>query len=162
MSETPAFLAERLRSEGEKSVQFFHDMRPEYWACQIYTDGAAWTVRQVLAHFVQAEISLLKLVNNIAAGGLGTPDDFQLNTFNERQAAKLDEVEPEELIRRYLEMRESTAARVSQLTPEDLDRRGRHPWLGIAPLVEIIKLIYRHNQIHLREIRRSLFPAEKA
>jgi hypothetical protein len=33
--------------------------------------------------------------------------------------------------------------------------QGRHPFLGRAPLSEIIKIIYRHNQIHLREIRQE-------
>jgi hypothetical protein len=37
----------------------------------------------------------------------------------------------------------------------DLAKLGRHPFLGITSLEDIIKMVYRHNQIHMREIRRS-------
>jgi len=45
---------------------------------------------------------------------------------------------------------------VSQFDDPDLEKSGRHPWLGMAQVEEIIKLMYRHNQIHQREIREAL------
>jgi hypothetical protein len=40
------------------------------------------------------------------------------------------------------------------MQPADLERIGRHPFLGVAPLVEMIKLVYRHNGIHIRDARK--------
>ena len=45
---------------------------------------------------------------------------------------------------------------VAGLTPADLDRRGRHPWLGEADLRSVLKLLYRHPMIHLRDVRAAL------
>jgi hypothetical protein len=42
------------------------------------------------------------------------------------------------------------------LSADDLVKTGRHPWLGIAPLEDMIQLLYRHNQIHQRDIRKLL------
>jgi hypothetical protein len=42
------------------------------------------------------------------------------------------------------------------MSQNDLERIGRNPFLGEVPLVEIVKLIYRHNQIHLRDLKRLL------
>ena len=51
---------------------------------------------------------------------------------------------------------EPGATVVAHMTPEDLPKVGRHPFLGAAPLEDIIKLLYRHNQIHQRDVRRLL------
>ncbi len=37
---------------------------------------------------------------------------------------------------------------VASISQADLTEEGRHPYLGVAPLTDMIKLIYRHNQIH--------------
>ena len=156
MSETPTFLASRLRAEGEKSAEFFRQLASSDWKKTIYTDGETWTLHEVLAHFVTAEISLCRLVENIAAGGPGSAEDFNIDAYNSRKVASLKEVDPQNLISLYLDNRQRTAEVVEGLAPTDLERQGRHPFLGIAPLSEIIKIIYRHNQIHQREVRAAL------
>jgi hypothetical protein len=65
-------------------------------------------------------------------------------------------VPPGELIEQFRQERENCIALVHRLSQEDLQKSGRHPWLGVAPVEEIVKLLYRHNQIHLRDIRKAL------
>lgn len=156
MSETPEFLAQRLRTEGEKSILFFSELPAAAWERTIYTDGAEWQAHDILAHFVSSEISLCKLVENIVAGGNGTPADFDLDGYNQRKARELHQTPVEELYGLFRQHRERTAQVVAGLNQSDLERQGRHPFLGVAPLAEIIKIIYRHNQIHAREIRKAL------
>lgn len=156
MPDTPAFLAERLRAEGEKSVQFFQSLSKEALEKIIYTDGAAWNARHVLIHFVTAEISLCKLIENIIAGGSGSPEDFDIDGYNRRKVESYAKTSLEDLIADFRVYRERTASLVSQLAEADLARQGRHPFLGMAALSEIIKIIYRHNQIHQREIRQAI------
>lgn len=156
MVDTPSLLAERLHSEGEKTTEFFRALVPEDWEQVVYSDGAQWRVREVLAHFVTAEESLLRLVDNIAGGGTGSPDDFDLDEFNNRKVKALENSNLEGLLELFWINRQKTIALVKNLNPVDLMRQGRHPFLGVASLVDIIKLIYRHNQIHLRDLRRIL------
>jgi hypothetical protein len=127
----------------------------------VYTEGSSWGVRQVLAHFAAAESSLTRLVIHILGGGEGTPLDFNLDTYNERKVNELRELQVPELIERFSILRQETAEFVSRMKPEDLSRTGRHPWLGVAPVVEIIKLMYLHNGIHIRDIKKSLTHQEK-
>jgi hypothetical protein len=156
MSASIEFLLNRLRDEGEKSVQFFIDLPPEKWGIRVYTDGSQWTVHQVLSHFVMAESSLCRLIENIANDGPGAPEDFDLNGYNEYKVSTVESMSDDELIIMFKNNRQKTIGMVSKFTANDLEKRGRHPFLGIASLLDIIKLIYRHNQIHIREIRQML------
>ncbi len=156
MPDTPTFLAERLLTEGNKSVQFFRDLPAAAWDLTIYTEGTTWKPIQVLAHFAATEHSLYRLLENILAGGAGAPEDLDINAYNERKVAQLAEQDADSLLAKFLQYRAASVALVNRLTPTDLERQGRHPFLGRASLAEIIKIIYRHNQIHQREMRKAL------
>jgi hypothetical protein len=156
MIDTPQHLTQRLVEEGEKTLAFFQSLSPALWNIQVYTEGSCWNVKQVLAHFVSAEDSLAKLIANIQSGGDGTPEDFNLNAYNERKVAALDQASPISLIELFSSQRKQTVDLVSRMAPVDLIQTGRHPFLGMTTLEEIIKLIYRHNGIHIREIRKVI------
>jgi hypothetical protein len=159
MSGTAEHLAARLEAEGQKTVEFFRNLAAPDWEREVYADGAVWRVRQVLAHFVASEISMCRLVEDVLRGGPGSPEDFRLNEYNQRRVAKLEEFLPDELIEHYTQARRETIELVQGLAPADLEKTGRHPFLGIASLEEIIKLMYRHNQIHQRDIRSAISAA---
>jgi hypothetical protein len=160
MPDTPEFLSERLRAEGAKTLAFFRALNPQQWEAAVYTEGTHWSVRHVLAHFVATEAGITRLVENIMAGGQGTPEDFDVNAYNERKVDGLKETTPEELLEQFSQLREISSTLVRGLHPEDLGKSGRHPWLGLAPLGEIVKLMYRHNQIHQRDIRKAFESGE--
>lgn len=156
MSASVEFLINRLRDQGEKTIQFFRNISPDKWDVTIYSDGSQWTTHQVLCHFAQAESSLCRLVEQIAGGGQSEPEDFNLDAYNEYKVSIINKLTEDELIKLFNQNRQKTIDFVSQLTESDLEKRGWHPYLGMAALVDIIKLIYRHNQIHIREIRGML------
>ncbi len=61
--------------------------------------------------------------------------------------------------------REETIVLVESMKDNDLDREGRHPYFGFLALEKMLKLIYRHNMIHERDIRRAFHtgaPADAA
>jgi hypothetical protein len=151
-----------MLSEGQKTLAFFNTLKLEQWSLTIYTEGSEWAVRDVLAHFVAAEAGMARLVENIISGGAGTPDDFDLNAYNERKVAGLKGVSTEELLAQFATKREYSAALARRLSPDDLLKTGRHPWLGVTTIAEILKMMYRHNQIHQRDIRRSVSPGERS
>jgi hypothetical protein len=156
MADTPEFLVTRLIEEGEKVSRFFKGLAPHQWETQVYSDGNQWTVRQILAHFDVTETNIARLIRDILAGGSGAPEGFVIDAFNERTVAALQDLPADDLLVRFAAHRQKTVDLVSNLSGEDLIKTGRHPYLGITRLVDIIKLMYVHNQTHLRDIRRVI------
>ncbi|MGD2159312.1 MAG: DinB family protein [Anaerolineales bacterium] len=156
MQEYISKLIDRFQKEGRKTQTFFQALTPEEWGREIYSEGTVWTVRQIFAHLVSAESGIARLVQHILDGGQGVPEDFDLDRYNERKVGELDGKTTDELMVMFSNLRGETIKMVATLGDEDLSREGRHPWLGMATLGDMLKLMYRHNKIHQREIRRVL------
>ncbi len=154
MADTPQHLAERLQAEGAKSLAFFKALTRDQWDVTVYTDGARWSIQSLLCHFVGTEVSFQRLIDNILSGGEGAPEDFDLNRYNQRKVADLSGLPLDILFEHFRLARQRTVEIVQALSEKDLERRGRHPFLGVVPLLEIIKMVYLHNQIHLRDLRK--------
>ncbi|MDW8276918.1 MAG: maleylpyruvate isomerase N-terminal domain-containing protein [Anaerolineales bacterium] len=154
MSETAAFLAERLAAEGEKTAAFFEALSPQDWQALVYSESEAWTIRSLLAHFVSAEQGFLNLFQDILAGGFGAQESFDIDGYNAEEQRKTAHVPSHELLVQFRAARAQMVALVASLTPEDLQKQGRHPFLGVTTLAEMVKMVYRHNQIHLRDLRK--------
>jgi uncharacterized damage-inducible protein DinB len=153
---TPIELANRFQSEGEKTVDFFKAIPTDKWNEQIYTDGEHWNIHQILTHITQTENSVARLVAHVVSGRGGVPEDFDLDSYNHRKVKERQEESPENLIALFAEHRARTISFVTQLKEDDLQKTGRHPFLGIAPVEDMLKLMYRHIQLHQRDIRKLL------
>ncbi len=153
MPETPEYLSERLKSEGEKMALFFEVLTPEQWQTEVYTEGEHWTVRSVLAHFVTAERGFVKIFSGINQGDSGVGEDFDIDRYNASQQRKTSQSTPAELLEQFKQVRAEMTAFVASLTEADLQKEGRHPYLGVTTLAEMVKMVYRHNQIHRRDLR---------
>ena len=156
MTETPAFLAERLKSEGDKTIAFFNSLKDENWEITVYAEGSEWTIRNVLAHFVSAEQGFIRLFKEILAGGKGAADDFDIDRYNAKQQELIKDTSRQELMKIFQAGRFEMISLVGSLSIEDLQREGRHPFLGLTTLAEMIKMVYRHNQIHHRDLRKLI------
>lgn len=161
MPETPQRLAERLHSEGQKTAQFFRDLTGDQLDQQLYADGSRWKVRQLLAHFVTAEAGFVALLEDVLAGGTGAAQDFDIDAYNEKHVAELRQASVGELLAMFDRQRQATIALVNAMQPADLQKTGRHPYLGEASVESILKLCYRHNQIHQRDVRKHLAGEDK-
>ncbi len=155
MPET-AELATKLKSEGEKFSAFFGGLTPEQWNTEVYTEGSTWTVRSILAHLMTAERAFVRLFEDVREGGPGASEDFVIDRYNARQQEKTRDESPAQLLADYREARERMIAWVAALDDTELERTGRHPFLGMTTLREMIKMIYIHNQTHYRDIRRVM------
>ena len=156
MPETPAMLAEKLQSEGEKFYSFFGGLTDEQWKTEVYTEGTTWTLRNVLSHFATSERGLVKLFEGIRQGGPGVTDDFSIDRYNASQQEKTDDLSPQELLELYKSIRAGTVEWVLTLDESDLQKTGRHPFLGQTNMLEMIKMLYLHDQIHYRDVRKVL------
>ncbi len=151
-----ALLATKLSREGQKLADFFSSLEDGQWTVELYSEGTVWTVRNALAHLATAERAFIKLFEQIRQGGRGATEDFSIDRYNARQQEKTRDLSPLQLLEQYEAARREMVALVSGLSDVDLDREGRHPFLGVTTLREMVKMIYVHNQIHYRDIRRAL------
>ncbi len=155
MSET-AELAEKLKSEGERMLAFFAELTDDQWVGEVYTEGTTWTIRNVLAHYVTSERGLIRLFENVRTTGKGAADDFSIDRYNAAQQEKTKELAPAELLEQYKQVRAESIKWVSGLKDEELDIKGRHPFLGETVIREMVKMLYLHNQLHYRDVKRAL------
>lgn len=155
MSEVSA-LAEKLKAEGEKWITLFSGFTDDQWEQEVYTEGTTWTIRNVLAHFVTSERGLLKLFEQIRQGGAGAADDFSIDRYNAAMQEKTKELSPSELIEQYKQVRDHSIAWVSALKPEELEIMGRHPFLQMTTIREMIKMLYIHNMTHYRDMKKAI------
>ena len=149
-------LVEKLRSEGEKFVGIFSGITADQWKAEVYTEGTTWTIHNVLAHFVTSERGLIKMFEQIRQGGAGAADDFSIDRYNETQQQRTKELTPTELLEQYKEIRANTVTWVSGLKEEELEIQGRHPFLEVTTLREMVKMLYIHNQMHYRDLKKTL------
>ena len=155
MSETIE-LAEKLKSEGEKFIGIFSGLTDDQWNAEVYTEGTTWTIRNVLAHFVTSERGLVKIFELIRQGGAGVADDFSIDRYNEGQQQKTKEFTSAELLEQYKDVRANSVAWVSGLKDKELEITGRHPFLEVTTIREMVKMLYLHNQIHYRDLKKVL------
>ena len=151
-----AELAEKLKTEGEKFIRIFSELTDGQWQAEVYTEGTTWTIRNVLSHFVTSERGLVKLFEQIRQGGTGAADDFPIDRYNASQQEKTKDLSVAELLEKYKSTRAESVAWVSGLKETDLEITGRHPFLGETTLREMIKMLYLHNQIHYRDLKKAL------
>jgi hypothetical protein len=156
MPDRQELILKRLQNEGRKTAAYFRSLRNGDFGQPVYTTGPNWRVRDVLAHFVSAEQKLHFYGREVLAGGLGAPEDFVIDEFNATQVAGLRDVLPGSLVKQFETARAATASMVAGMADADFDRIGRHPWFGQVALEQMLKLVYRHNMLHERDVRRAL------
>src|SRR5919197_1153331 len=123
-------LVEKLKTEGDRMISIFGGLRDDQWNQEVYTEGATWTIRNVLSHFVTAERGLVKLFEQIRQGGGGASEDFAIDRYNAAMQARTKDLTPQELLEQYKTIRAQSVAWTSGLTDDDLEKQGRHPFLG--------------------------------
>jgi hypothetical protein len=149
-------LARKLQSEGEKTLEFFRDIPEDGWQVQLYADGACWTVHEVLAHIVESEGSLLRLFRHIAGGGDGVAKGFDIDQYNAMAVAEMAAMPAADLIADFEVRRGKLIVFVRTLNNADLEKQGRHAFLGETSLYEMLRLQYLHVNLHVRDIRKVM------
>jgi hypothetical protein len=151
-----AHIRSRLAIEGEKAAQYFKSLSSTDWEQQVYTTGSLWQVRQVLAHFISAELAYQKYITDVLHGGRGAPRDLDIDAFNEAETPLMSAIPVEDLITQYRQARADTLRLTDNLEETDLSRLGYHPWFGEKELSWYLKLLYRHNLMHLKDVQKAI------
>ena len=146
-------LIARLRKGGHKTAEILSGLSDDQWQVVLYAGPPAWTVRDLLAHFLSAEEVLLRIAQDIAAGGPGAPVGFDYHAFNADEQEQLAGIPPRQLLADLAAAREATIAWVTGLDETDLDRTGHHPALGEITLEAFINGFYGHQLLHVRDLQ---------
>jgi hypothetical protein len=153
------FLVRRLAEEGAALFAQLDAVASETWAAPVYPAAeGAWTIHSILAHLVSAEGYIRLMMADIIAGGPGAPPGVDVHTINATEVASLTIFSPADLIDKLRDSRAATIAMVAAFSDDDLDRQGNHPLLGRMALEDFVKLIYRHNKMHMRDVQHALKP----
>lgn len=156
MTEKQALIQKRLRDEGDKLLAVFETLSPAQWQTIIYTDGMVWTIKDLLAHQISAEREFQYYGCDILDGGQGAPEGFVINDFNNAAVAQLTARDVMTLIADLRATRQTTIDLVASIDEDEFALQGRHPFFGQMTIEDMFKLIYRHNMLHLRDLRRVL------
>ena len=149
-------LADKLRTEGDKFTALFAGLKDDQWQAEVYTEGETWTLRNVLSHFVTSERGLVRLFEQIRLGGAGAADDFSIDRYNAAQQQKTKDLSRQDLLEQYKAVRADSIAWTLSLSELDLEKQGKHPFLGMTSIREMIKMLYLHNQVHYRDMKKVL------
>jgi hypothetical protein len=152
----PELIQKRLRDEGDKLLTLFDGLTPEQWQTVVYTDSTTWTIKDVLAHQIAAEREFQFYGRDVLNGGQGAPEGLVINEFNNRSVAAQTDRTVEQLIEDFRSVRQDSIEFVTLIRADQFAREGRHPFFGKMTLEDLFKLIYRHNMLHVRDIRHVL------
>jgi len=146
-------IIDKLIQEGQKTIDLFKSLNETDWTILVYSEKMDWKVRDLLAHFISAEKSFLVLFDNIRLYNLGAPEGFSIDTFNNLQVIKMKGISSSDLIGLFQETRAQTVQWMNERTDIEMEKKGKHPALGEAKIIDMVKMIYLHNQLHLRDLQ---------
>ena len=156
MVEDLKHIKKRLAEEGDKTIAFFDSLSDLDWDQQVYTTGSGWRVRQLLAHFISAERAYQQAIQDVLHGGKGVPEDLDIDRFNEQETYPLSLKRVPDLIEDLRQSRAETIGIIQDLDQSDLSRSANHPWFGEKEVGWLLKLLYRHQSMHLSDVRKAL------
>ena len=156
MSSFAKKLAQALEAEGAKTLDFFNNLTSGQWESSIYSEGPGWRVHNLLAHFVEVEGSIPQLMRSIGEGGSGVPENFDIDRWTAIHTSEISAQDRDWLLAEFTRRRSLTVEMVRGLYDADLEKRGRHPALGVTEVKRMLRTMYLHIQGHQRDIKRAL------
>ncbi len=156
MKETVPHLQKRLKTEGTKIASFFIELSDADWERVVYDEGPKWTLLHLMKHFVSVEQAFQWLIQDVLDGGTGARENFVIDEFNAAEVGRFSEYKSDEIINAFQDLRKDSIALAGALTSDDLEKTGNHPFFGKTKLKRLLKFLYTHNNMHMRDVRRVM------
>lgn len=128
---------------------------PEIWILRNEGENT-WSPFDVVGHLIHGEradwVPRVKMILQFGEGQTFVPFD------REGHAREIRGKSMEQLLDEFARVRSENLAELSALNlrPEDLERRGRHPSLGVVTLSELLATWAAHDLTHLHQISRIM------
>jgi hypothetical protein len=149
----------KIQSQLDESRDYLNtvlDQVGDRWDEQVYADGLAWNVRQVVNHLVDSDRGHNNQAMNIAEGRDIIPEDFDIQRYNRRTTEKTTGKAPAQARAELAAARAELNAWLETLDDAKLDMRGRHASLLILSVEQILNWQATHERTHAEDIARAL------
>lgn len=121
---------------------------------RVWSDGGAWTARELIGHVAYAEAGMQPLITAALAGATPAPDPaFDIDRYNEGKLRHARQQTLAALLARLDDSRRATLALLAPLTVTDLDRPAFHPVAGATTIEGIFRIIAYHERLHAKDLR---------
>jgi hypothetical protein len=128
------------------------DQVGDRWETQVYSDGAAWTVRQLAIHLMITDKGHNNMIRGIANGEETVPADFDLERFNKRSVEKRAETSVDEVRAGLAATAAERDAWLDTIDDATLDKTGRHGTMRILSVEQILDVVASHDRDHGKDI----------
>lgn len=115
-----------------------------------------WSVRENLAHLVDAEHAHRRFVDAVLQGRSTHLEGFDLDRWNQEHVARRAEQSLAEILFALRAERQKTLDFVSAIPSHAWEQKGHHPALDEVSVRQVVKVIGIHERMHLKDIRRLL------
>jgi uncharacterized protein (TIGR03083 family) len=133
------------------------DQVGDRWDAPVYSEGAAWNVRQLLMHLAITDQAHNNMVMGFAEGREIVPADFDVERYNRRSVEKRADMTPEQARQSLAESRGALLQWLDGVTDESVyEKTGRHGSMNIYSIRQILRLMGQHEQNHALDIARVL------
>ncbi len=125
--------------------------------CNTRPADGRWTIRENVAHLVDAENAHRRFVEILLAGE--TPpamEDFDLDRWNNAKVSRRAEKSTAELLAALQLEREKTLATIAAIPATGWEITGNHAALGEVSVRQVVKIIGMHERGHLKDMRAVL------
>ncbi len=122
------------------------------WETPVYSEGAAWNVKQLLIHLAISDKGQSITVQKIAVGQDPIPEDFDVERYNRRSVEKQADMTVEQARESLRESRADLMAWLDTIEEAALSRQGRHANLNIFSVSQFLDIMAHHEQTHADDI----------
>lgn len=143
-------------AQSRQHLNHVLDLVGDRWDTQVYTEGAAWTVRQLAVHLMISDKGQTSTVMGIARGEDPIPADFDLERYNRRSVEKRADTSIGDIRAALAASFAEREAWLDTLDDAALDNRGRHGSGRILSAAEILQVMADHENAHADDIARVL------
>ncbi len=143
-------------TDSRKHLNHVLDLVGTRWDTQVYTEGAAWTVKQLATHLMVSDKGQTATVMGISRGEDPVPADFDLERYNRRSVEKRADASTGDIRASLAASFAERDAWLSSLDDSALDNKGRHGSGRILSVAEILQVMADHEHTHAADIARVL------
>lgn len=150
----PTDLLRPLEGQREETLRIIESLDPAALDRTDRTSG--WTVRQLLAHMVSAELGMAYVIRRALDGDVMHVSPGDRDAFNQARAEASEAWGVTECVSQLRQARQTLREVFLGMDEEDLDRSVRWPDWPARTIRTSIPYMLEHEDAHLDQVRRAL------
>lgn len=136
--------------------EFVSTLGDDDWQTVVFSEGAHWTVNNIMTHLAEAEGGMSVQVHKTRKGQETIPEGFDLDRWNAGTTKRMGEPTPDELMAMMEQTRAKTLEVMESLNDDDWEKVGRHPSRGPITIEQYYETIYMHEMTHVEDAKKAL------